>query len=156
MHDPIVLERSTLLALVAVLAKEIKRSSRLADLALDPDVKALHREATLQLCTLDCLVAEEMRSLITVEDDDHQSHLLIAPHDDDDLEDPEIADANNNHGQDPKPTEGWTGKKCPSCKGPGFKHSHAHDNEIPCGRCGGTGDEYGDLGPGGCDDPLMA
>lgn len=36
--------------------------------------------------------------------------------------------------------EGWTGKKCPICKGTGERST---DPIGPCPDCGGTGDEYG-------------
>lgn len=38
-------------------------------------------------------------------------------------------------------TEGWTGRKCPTCKG----HGVLNDEITRCNSCGGTGDEYGVL-----------
>lgn len=43
-------------------------------------------------------------------------------------------------------TQGWTGRKCPSCKGTG---EDKDNSGYSCPACGGTGDEYGDLDNGG-------
>lgn len=40
--------------------------------------------------------------------------------------------------------EGWTGAKCPTCKGSGERNS---DPMGSCPDCGGTGDEWGVLAP---------
>lgn len=48
-------------------------------------------------------------------------------------------------------TQGWTGRKCPVCKGKG-----ADDDNYSCPACGGTGDEYGELdneGPAKIEEP---
>jgi len=42
--------------------------------------------------------------------------------------------------------EGWTGKKCPHCKGTGENLSNPM-NAGSCDQCGGTGDEYHHVAP---------
>ena len=40
--------------------------------------------------------------------------------------------------------DGWTGRKCPTCKG----HGRNEDETGSCPACAGTGDEYGELDEG--------
>lgn len=39
---------------------------------------------------------------------------------------------------------GWTGNKCPECKGHGVR-TQADGEERMCSACGGTGEEYGPI-----------
>lgn len=40
-----------------------------------------------------------------------------------------------------KGNDGWTGRKCPTCKGSQFARG-ADGEDRQCGACGGTGEEY--------------
>lgn len=40
------------------------------------------------------------------------------------------------------PANGWTSRRCPTCKGNGDVFDHEHQEDVPCPDCGGTGDEY--------------
>lgn len=42
---------------------------------------------------------------------------------------------------------GWTGARCPDCKGTGEAHDARLDRDGPCKACGGTGDENVDVTP---------
>jgi DnaJ-class molecular chaperone len=41
--------------------------------------------------------------------------------------------------------QGWTGRKCPRCKGHGLIYDESYDNDRACPACAGTGEEYGDV-----------
>lgn len=42
-------------------------------------------------------------------------------------------------------TQGWTGKKCPQCKGCGEVYNRVYDCDKACPACAGTGEEYGEI-----------
>lgn len=77
MNDPIVIDRSTLNALLAVVEKEATRAHKLATFTTDKEVKTIHLEAAKQLEILSQITTSEYRSLITATDDRGLPHDFI-------------------------------------------------------------------------------
>lgn len=67
MKDPVVVERATLDALLAVVAQAANRNERLTTMARDPQVKALHQAAANTLHRLIILTQTECHTLIITE-----------------------------------------------------------------------------------------
>lgn len=54
---------------------------------------------------------------------------------------------------DPHICRNWTGRKCPSCDGTGEGEQRYNScGPVPCGDCGGTGNEFGKVEPPECRD----
>ena len=55
---------------------------------------------------------------------------------------------------DPHVCRNWTGRKCPSCDGTGEgdRQHQCGCGPVPCGGCGGTGNEFGKVEPVECRD----